>query len=451
MANDTNLVLGKNATASSYVAPYTPGKAVNGIKTSSMDRWLNSQSTSSSQTASWLMVDLQVPCALSRWVTYLLPYNATWPQTMYGMQNYNLQTSMDALNWTNVDIVTGNTLPVTDRTIAPLAVGRFVRLFAAAGIKANAQETSILELEVYGHPVSADLASLVLSSGALVPAFAPATTAYTQQVTYAVSSLTVTPTAVDSTSSITVNGTRVVSGQATAPINLNVGANTITVVVTPVYGAAKTYTVAVTREDSAYLTSLALKSGTNSYDLNPAFSKTQGAYTATVPYGATTVTVTPVAEGTTSTIKVNGTLVASGSASAPISMNVGVNPVITVESSLPLGTKQTYTIAVTRADSVLLTQVVVTPVGRGAGPAVTVPMNATDVTYSAAVAGNTSNFTVTPYAVSTSVTIKVNNNTVVSGSASPSISLATSPAAVQIVVTSTIDSSSRTYTVNVSK
>ena len=60
-----------------------------------------------------------------------------------------------------------------------------------------------------------------------------------------VSSITVTPTTQDSTATIKVNGIAVTSGQVSQPINLKVGTNTITVVITAQSGATKAYTITV--------------------------------------------------------------------------------------------------------------------------------------------------------------------------------------------------------------
>ena len=95
---------------------------------------------------------------------------------------------------------------------------------------------------------NANLGNLVLSSGALAPAFAYGTLAYTSNVAFSVTSLTVTPTAAESHATITVNGTAVASGSASGALTLNVGANTITIVVTAQNGTTTvTYTVTVTR------------------------------------------------------------------------------------------------------------------------------------------------------------------------------------------------------------
>ena len=94
----------------------------------------------------------------------------------------------------------------------------------------------------------ADLSSLTLSAGALVPAFAAATVDYTAAVGNAVPRIRVTPTVNDATASVTVAGTTVASGATSAAIDLEVGANTIDIVVAAQDGTEKTYTVTVTRD-----------------------------------------------------------------------------------------------------------------------------------------------------------------------------------------------------------
>jgi len=105
-------------------------------------------------------------------------------------------------------------------------------------------------LFTYVTPASTDanLSGLTYSSGALTPAFASGTIAYTQSVANSVSSITVTPTVNQANATVTVNGTAVATGVASGSINLNVGANTITTVVTAQDGTTtKTYTTTVTR------------------------------------------------------------------------------------------------------------------------------------------------------------------------------------------------------------
>ncbi|PYE61985.1 DNA-binding beta-propeller fold protein YncE, partial [Aneurinibacillus soli] len=94
---------------------------------------------------------------------------------------------------------------------------------------------------------NADLSGLTLSSGTLSPVFASGTTTYTSSVANGVSSLIATANVYDSNATMTVNGAAVASGQASGAINLSVGSNPITIVVTAQNGTSKTYTVTVTR------------------------------------------------------------------------------------------------------------------------------------------------------------------------------------------------------------
>ena len=96
----------------------------------------------------------------------------------------------------------------------------------------------------------AALSALAVSSGALAPAFAPATLNYTDSVANSVASITVTPTLHDPAASVLVNGMPVASGSASPAIPLTVGSGkVINIVVTAEDGATtKTYTITVTRK-----------------------------------------------------------------------------------------------------------------------------------------------------------------------------------------------------------
>lgn len=99
----------------------------------------------------------------------------------------------------------------------------------------------------------ADLTSLVLSSGTLAPTFSSSTLNYNANVPYGTNvmnapfAITVTPTAEDGGATITVNGSPVISGSPSDPINLNVGINVIAVVVTGTNASVRTYTINVAR------------------------------------------------------------------------------------------------------------------------------------------------------------------------------------------------------------
>lgn len=339
---DTNLILNKPLTADSYVAPYLPGLAVNGNKTSPMNRWLGNRSPG------WLMANLGDNFTITRWVVTMLT-NANWPANRYSLQNFRLQTSTDGVNWTTVDTVNNNAASIVDRTLPSSAPARYVRLYIDKGLNVNPQLASVLEIEVFGHPAGGELSSLVLSSGALVPAFSAGNLNYTQQVPFAVGSVTVTPTVATAGTTVAINGNAAVSGQASAPIALQVGANSIRVEAKSIDGF--------------------------------------------------------------------------------------VNP---------------YTIALTRVDNLLLEKVVVTPFGRGAGAPVVIGVDGSTVNLSANIP-NASTFTVTPYAQGSTVVVSVNGNTVASGSASQSISLATSSLTVPINIVDPNNNASLSYILTVTK
>lgn len=165
-------------------------------------------------------------------------------------------------------------------------------------------------LFTYITPSSTDatLSGLTLSSGALTPAFTSGTIAYTQSVANSVASITVTPTVNQANATVTVNGTAVATGVASGSINLNVGANTVTTLVTAQDGTTtKTYTTTVTRASAVALLSQAsfLVSASpntlNATTTTSTLSTSGGSGTGAVSYAVTTGTCT-----------LNGTTVTAG-------------------------------------------------------------------------------------------------------------------------------------------
>ncbi len=98
---------------------------------------------------------------------------------------------------------------------------------------------------------SSGLSDLSISKGTLSPEFAADVTNYNATVIHRVSKVTVTSVAEDPDSTITVNGETVVSGSPSQEIDLKIGYNTISVVVTAADGkTAQTYTIKVKRKSS---------------------------------------------------------------------------------------------------------------------------------------------------------------------------------------------------------
>ncbi|MFT6081633.1 MAG: hypothetical protein ACJAQZ_003706 [Planctomycetota bacterium] len=92
-----------------------------------------------------------------------------------------------------------------------------------------------------------ELDGISLSTGPLSPAFLPATTSYATDVGFLESNVVVTATASGSGATITINGTVVLSGQASDPIPLDEGANSLQIRVQSALGEQRDYTVAITR------------------------------------------------------------------------------------------------------------------------------------------------------------------------------------------------------------
>lgn len=139
---NANLARSKTASASSveaYSSNYA-ANAVDGVRNDS-SKW-----TGSNTDPSWFMVDLGANFNVNKVILYWEPY-------AYGI-NYEIQTSLDASNWTTQATVTGNSTVGTD---APLtytfsaASARYVRMYGTShNSHAGGWGFSLYEFEVYG-------------------------------------------------------------------------------------------------------------------------------------------------------------------------------------------------------------------------------------------------------------------------------------------------------------
>jgi len=293
---------------------------------------------------------------------------------------------------------------------------------------------------------NANLSALALSTGTLSPAFASTTTNYTASVSNATTSVTITPTVADVTATVKVNGTTVSSSLASGNIALNVGANSITVIVTAQDGSTtNTYTVVVTRAPSANATlgGISLATGT----LSPVFSAGNLSYTASVPNATTAITLTPTTADANATVKVNGTTVSSGSASGSITLSVGANTITTVVTAQDGATKITYVVIVTRLPSSNANLAAITLSSGTLSPAFASAINS----YTASVLSGISSVTVTPTLSDATASIKVNGTTVTSGNVSTAQALTVGSNSINIVVTAQDGTTINTYTINVNR
>lgn len=192
-----------------------------------------------------------------------------------------------------------------------------------------------------------DLAQVVPSSGTLSPAFSGAVTAYAVQLPVGGPDFTLTPWLAFGTAEVRVNGVPVASGSASAPVAVPAGGSAVvTVSVLARDGGTATYTFSATRpvpSANALLGALTLSAGS----LGPAFDAGTLQYTASVDHAVASITLTPLAAEATASVRVNGALVARGSASAPIALAVGDNPV-TVLVTAQSGATLSYVVRVVR-------------------------------------------------------------------------------------------------------
>jgi hypothetical protein len=292
---------------------------------------------------------------------------------------------------------------------------------------------------------TAGLSDFTLSSGSYNPIFDTATTAYSADVSYTTSSITILPTAlVENLSVLKVNGSIVASGSNSQPIPLVVGANVITCVVTAPDGiTTKTYTVMVNRAPSAgsSLSALTLSSGT----LTPNFSSNTTSYTASVTNATSSITVMPTLTTTTATVRVNGTPVTSGSNSQSIPLSVGANTITVVGTAQDGTTTSTYTVTVTRAPLTVSTLSALTLSNGSLSPGFV----SSTTTYTASVANATSSITVRPTLTTTTATVRVNGTLVTSGSNSQSIPLSVGANTITVVGIAQDGTTTSTYTVTV--
>lgn len=436
-----NLALNKTATASSYVMPYSPSRAVNGSITPT-SRWLCNTVPAS------LVVDLLGQNVITSWVVKNMSV-AGWRSPDYNMVEYKLQGSNDNNTWYDIDSVTNNSNNITTRNISTLVVFRYVRLYVTNGLRTNSKFASIMEFEVYGCP-SQYLSALVLKNGqsslTLNPSFTPNGFTYTTpSVPYNTSSINVIPTPQDARATVKVNNVAVTNYIIGVPVGLNVGLNNISVVVTSGDGqTTQAYTVTVEREQGAILTGLTISSG----ELNPTFSSNTLGYTApNVGYDTTSVTVTPTTTVAGTTITVAGNPATSGQPSA-VNLNVGSNTINIVTTN---GTaSQTYTITVVRASSPYLTQFDVTyKSGKSSYETKTVTTSSNQTEYNVDILNTATSVTIKPTTQDVNAVILVNGQNIPSGQISASITVVVGTTRIPINVTSAIGTDSKTYGITI--
>ena len=299
-------------------------------------------------------------------------------------------------------------------------------------------------------PPSSDAALSAIFSSTygqnLSPTFASATSAYSFDVANSVTSVSLVALVNEPHATYTVNGAATENGFSSA-INLSVGANVITYVVTAQDGTTtKTYTVTVNRAPSSdtNLTSIALDSGT----LSPTFAAGTTSYSVTVGADVASIKVTLGFDWQNHTVKINNLGIASGVASRAISLSVGSNTITVVVTAQDTVSTKTYTITVTRP-APLSNDAMLSALAPSTGSLS--PSFASGTTsYAVNVPYGTTSIAFTPTVNEAHATVTVGASDTTSGVASSAVNLAVGPNTIDVQVTAQ-DGSKKLYIVTVTR
>lgn len=176
--------------------------------------------------------------------------------------------------------------------------------------------------------------------------FNPEVTSYTATVLYATDKVTVTPTASSPTATITVNGRKVASGEASSSIRLDYpGATDIEVKVTAQdEQTVMIYRIRVKRAEPSTDSRLRALEVSDVDRLKPVFTPRTLEYKANVNEGVTEVTVTATANDPFATLRIDGKNATSGQPSEPIVL-MDIYQTVTVEVTAQDGKSVTvYTV-----------------------------------------------------------------------------------------------------------
>ncbi|WP_165689786.1 cadherin-like beta sandwich domain-containing protein [[Flexibacter] sp. ATCC 35103] len=110
--------------------------------------------------------------------------------------------------------------------------------------------TVVVTREEAPAPDNAGLSDIVINDGSLSPAFNTDTNDYRVEVPNEINSIVINPITIDPTATVEMIVNGITINDNTAPIDLNVGENVITVIVTAEDGTQETYTIIVNRADA---------------------------------------------------------------------------------------------------------------------------------------------------------------------------------------------------------
>lgn len=311
---------------------------------------------------------------------------------------------------------------------------------------------------------NANLAALAISAGKFNPVFLSDVIAYAIDISPGTSSVRVrmTPESGQATAAVFIRGVAfgaLEPGIASPELTLNSGENVIEVIVTAENGATKKYSISVNRgvppSTNTDLSALAMNSGS----LNPAFSPAVRSYAAFVGNSTTSIVLTPAVTDPGARIEVAGSFgslspVASGAASAPFVLKVGLNLIEIRVTAKDGVTQATHTVTVQR-EAPALSNANLSALATSAG-ALSPAFSREGAFYRLSVDESVASATVTPTAAqsSSAIAVQVNGGSfipVASGAISAPLALKGGANLVEVRVTAGDGATVRSYSVIVTR
>ncbi|MFC5470370.1 InlB B-repeat-containing protein [Cohnella suwonensis] len=307
-------------------------------------------------------------------------------------------------------------------------------------------------LPSYSSAASVDnfLSGLTISGGTAVEdPFEIIASSYYADVVNEVSEITVTPTARHSGAKIKVNGAEVASDSASEAIALDVGVNTINILVTAEdERTQRTYTLTVTRAGLAGSDAKLSFLGVYTEDLRPfatGFHPSLPNFDIGSSVSISRLLVRPETSDSAATVTINGKPALKNKEN-PVDLHLGKNTITVTVTAQDGGTTRTYTVQYVRGATSDADLEAVMILDRETG------RNPEDSTqFLTSVTSEVDSITVTPKPKGKLAAVKVNGITLPSGGASEPIALNFGSNTVSIDVISEDGTSQATYTLTVKK
>ncbi|MFA6085503.1 cadherin-like beta sandwich domain-containing protein [Mucilaginibacter sp.] len=361
----------------------------------------------------------------------------------------SVKNSISTINVTPVATVSGVTITVNNIAVDAAHPTATINLLGGPPTRIRTVVTAADGINTKTYTVNVTrlapqptLASLTLSAGTLSPAFDEDVFAYAATVSNATTSLTLTPVTTDATATITINGDAIASGAASGAIPLNVGANTLSTVVTSQDGLiTKTYTVVVNRPPSSNV-------GIQSVNISSAPLVRVGNtdnFTASVNSTISSIRVTAATIDPNAIIKVNGVVVANLTESALIPLQDGTTNINLQIIAADGVTSRTISLAISKIKS---TNVGIESIHINSGPLTRV--GNTD-NFTASVSATTSSIKVTAITIDPNAIIKINEVVVANQTESAPIPLQVGTTNINVQIIAEDRITSRTVSLSVSR